>query len=131
MHVIIATETDLSTIATFYLRFFEARLLVSEHNYLELASGILQGTLSFYDVSSYRANINGEFDIPVPSSESSVSHCEVYINLGDHFEALYQMFSGSTNFMLADKCHKDWGDEVFYVRDPSGLILALARKISV
>lgn len=126
MHLIVGTKTNLITLSKFYQAVFQAHEIVCEDNYVELESGQLGGRISFYEYESFNQNIPGtKISAPLTNLDS-VSHCEIYVAAGNKLEEIVSLALKWGATEIASSKKMDWGAEVAYLRDPAGIVLAIA-----
>lgn len=64
---------------------------------------------------------------PSPTTGSGIPRCELYLKRGNVKE-LYQKALEAGAIAISEPANRDWGDEVGYVADPDGHIIAFAHK---
>ncbi len=65
---------------------------------------------------------------PDPASGSGIPRCELYLKLGS-VGAKYDLALALGANPVSPPAPRDWGDEVAYVSDPDGHILAFAAEL--
>jgi hypothetical protein len=65
---------------------------------------------------------------PHPNSGNGIPRCELYI-LTDNIEEAYNIAVKAGAKEISKICKRDWGDEVGYVADLDGHIIAFARRM--
>lgn len=113
---------DIYRMQRFYERAFGWPATVATPNYVEFE---LPGgqRIGLYEREGFGRNFG---EAPAPETEGGVRPFELYlyaVNLEDQLEALTD--AGAR--LLSPASPREWGDEVAYVADPEGTVLAIAR----
>jgi predicted enzyme related to lactoylglutathione lyase/GNAT superfamily N-acetyltransferase len=117
----ILAVSDLARAVRFYRQAFgwPTRVEVPVYVELELPDG--RG-LSLFEPHAFAAHTGA---LPAPVAASAITGCELYLRCGDVDAAIDRAREAGAS-VLAERARKDWGDEVAYLRDPDGNVLALA-----
>jgi len=120
--LIILAVADVARAAEFYRTGFGCRQLVAEAVYaeFELASGL---RLGLYERAAFGRNTGV---VPAPAPAGSVCGTELYFRVDDVHAAVRVVEQAGAR-ELASPALRDWGDEVGYLADPDGNVIALAR----
>jgi len=119
--VILAVE-DLQRAATFYNRLFAWPHQVDSPSYIELL--LPEGMrLGLYDRHGFARN-TGQAPVPVPSGDIAATELYLYV---DDVAATLARATAVGGRLLSPAAPRDWGDEVAYLTDPDGNVVALAR----
>ena len=73
------------------------------------------------------ANILGD-KTPHPSSGNGIPRCELYLSVSK-IESYFSRAIASGAFVISEVAPRNWGDNVGYISDPDGHVIAFAEKI--
>lgn len=122
--LVIFAVQDLPRAADFYIDAFGWPKYVDTPGYVELAlPGAMR--LGLYDRLGFAKNV-GQTPPPVTST---ISASELYLHVSDP-DAAVENVTRAGGRVLDPLRKRDWGDEVAYVADPDGNVVALARALS-
>lgn len=80
--------------------------------------------IGLYERRSFGRNTN---QVPIPVPAGHLSPAEVYLRVDD-VAASTDRATRAGGRLLSPPSRREWGDEVAYVADPDGHVLALARE---
>jgi Rho-binding antiterminator len=120
--LIILAVSDLKRSARFYEQAFSWTRTVDAPVYLEytLANGM---RLGLYQRESFAVNTGV---LPEVAGPGSITGSELYLRVADVEQAAIRLIDAGAR-VLSKPAPRDWGDEVAYVADPDGNVIALAR----
>ncbi|MDP1725688.1 MAG: lactoylglutathione lyase [Bacteroidota bacterium] len=64
--------------------------------------------------------------IPYPQTGNGIPRCELYLKTGD-VSAAYQRALSAGAKSISEPAYRDWGDEVAYVADKDGHVVAFVK----
>lgn len=67
--------------------------------------------------------------MPHPAEANGIPRCELYLQVNDIESACTHALKTGAK-LIADLAHRDWGDQVCYMADPDGHIIAFATPTS-
>jgi catechol 2,3-dioxygenase-like lactoylglutathione lyase family enzyme len=120
--IVIFAVGELARSRDFYTQAFGWEISIDSPRYIELAiSDSL--ALGLYERGAYYRNLAVE----EPSTEPDVRAAELYLYV-EQPEELAGALAGLGARQLSPLALRSWGDEVTYLLDPDGYVLALARR---
>jgi uncharacterized protein len=120
--VILAVE-DLARARALYTALLGWQVTVEAPFYVEMEHGSGQ-RLGLYAVAGYERNLG---TTSAPSRPDLPNRTELYFLLEDPAAAVARALAAGAR-ELSPLAARDWGDEVAYVADPDGNVVALARS---
>jgi len=120
--IVILAVGDLSRSSTFYRAAFGWPAEVETPAYVEfrLPAGM---RLGLYRREAFARNVG---DAPHEAPSGSLASTELYLFPGDLVQAVERALAAGAR-LLSPIARRDWGDDVAYVADPDGNVIALAR----
>lgn len=122
-HVLtILAVDDVARAAAFYVAAFGWARTVEVPVYVELA---LPGgmRLGLYERAGFGVNTG---QLPAQVGRGEITSTELYLEADDLDATIARALAAGAR-LLSPRAPRDWGDDVAYLADPDGVVIALAR----